>query len=75
MVVEYACQGQATRASLRASKAKYTRGADVVGWGGQVDDERLGEEIRPLVGGFVLPVDEDIGERGGRVANISLLRK
>src|SRR5581483_12431980 len=48
---------------------------DVVRRGGEIYDESRREEIRAFVAGLAALVDEDVGERGGRVADIGRSRE
>ena len=49
---------------LQAKDAGWT---NIVGRRRKIDDERLREKVRAFLGRCVLAVDEDIGERRGRV--------
>ena len=72
VVLKYAGQRQAAAPFWRL-QAEYARRADVVRGRGQVEDERLGEEVWAFLGRLVLAVDEDVGEGCGRVADVGLL--
>src|SRR5579859_582883 len=75
MVSDDAHQRHTALAAICRGQAEDPGRPDVVRRGGEIYDESRREEIRAFVAGLAALVDENVGERGGRVADIGRSRE
>ena len=75
MIVDIAGKWQPANSALRSSQAEYAGRAHIVGRGSEIPDESSRKEIGAFLGSLAAAMDEDVGERRCRIADIGLLRE
>ena len=75
VVRHIAHERQAARSAFGRTQAEHARRSHVVGRCGEINDERLREEVGPLIGGGASTMNEDVGKRGRGIADVGRLRE